>query len=593
MQIDFLCPVENQGVIVKTNSKTGENYALFKLFNTSDSVVTGVTFVARAYDAYGGELGELRVNFNDLEAQPKTFFAEKKAISLKDVPDAKHITVEFLSVTFSEGEPYIPSGNTTEVQVTEPDYEERLRLISVAGEDALCYAQDMGPYWVCVCGRPNADGTAECVRCGRNKKEVFESFSSRDGVNQAVSQKEEAERIAEEERKEQEALAAAMVKKKWKKIGGFSALGAVCLVILYFLGALALDGIYLLMGNAAQKKGDYVQAYSYYRSADSKKVGEVSELVRGNSGANIYHSGLMTADEENIYYLDTSYHIYKESKTTGEKTKFNEVNGFFLNVVDGWLYYLDPFTQQIVGRIKTDGTENQHIYENAEGVISYLSVVGDEVYFIAQEMRDDLTPELQEQIAASGNQSQMYQTRLYRMKIGKTKPVRVAEVDLLQYLVYKDRIYYLDRFETAVYSMDLNGKDNKKIISGPVYDFEISEDVLYYQDGTVIEETGFPKLSLEMADLNGNHIETTVSEKFVTAFTATEEGVYYIGMDDLAAGNANLYKKTAEGDVITYEGGSLFNLKDGYLFCVTAEGKVIKTTYDKTGFEEVSIEPAE
>ena len=79
MFIDFLCPVENQGVIVKTNSKTGEPYALFKLFNVSDKVVTAVSFVVRAYDAFGGELGAIKVDLSDLHAGPKSFFAEKKA----------------------------------------------------------------------------------------------------------------------------------------------------------------------------------------------------------------------------------------------------------------------------------------------------------------------------------------------------------------------------------------------------------------------------------------------------------------------------------------------------------------------------------
>ncbi len=593
MQIDFLCPVENQGVIVKTNTKTGETYALFKLFNTSDKVVTSVTFLARAFDAYGGELGEIKVHFDEFEAQPKTFFAEKKAISLKEVAEAKHITVEFLEVTFAEGEAYIPTGEVTDVQITEPDYDERLRLISVAGADALCYAQDVGPYWVCVCGRPNADGAEACVRCGRDKKEVFAGFSSRDAVNKMVAQKEEDERLFEEEQKAQETEAAEKKRKKLQKAGLFGALGVVGVVVLYFLISLAVDGVYVLLGNHAQKKGDNVAAYSYYRAADSKKVGEVSEQVRGNSAANLFHSGLMTTDAENIYYIDPNYSVFKENKTTGEKTKIQDVSGFFLNVVGEWLYYLDPFTQQVIGRVKVDGTENQHMYENAEGVLSYLSVVGDEVYFIAQELRDDLTPELQEQIASSGNQAELYQTRLYRLKVGKTKPERVAEVDLLQYVVYKDGIYFLDRFETAVYRMDLNGKNVKKVVSGPVYDFEIVNDVLYYQDGTVNEQTGIPRLSLEKADLNGNHIDTVVSDVLVTAFAVTDDAVYYLGMGDITAQDMNLYKKTEAGTEVAIAGGNLFNVKDGYLFGTTVENKVLKTTFDKTGFEEVVMTTAE
>ena len=58
MQIDLLCPVENQGVTVKTNSKTGEPYALLKLFNLSRRMIDSVSFIVRVYDANGGALGE-------------------------------------------------------------------------------------------------------------------------------------------------------------------------------------------------------------------------------------------------------------------------------------------------------------------------------------------------------------------------------------------------------------------------------------------------------------------------------------------------------------------------------------------------------
>ena len=86
MQIDLTCPVENRGVTVKNNSQTGEPYALFKLFNLSEQVIDSVLMVVRLYDAYGGEMGNIPVKLTELAAEPKSFFATNKAVSLAEFP---------------------------------------------------------------------------------------------------------------------------------------------------------------------------------------------------------------------------------------------------------------------------------------------------------------------------------------------------------------------------------------------------------------------------------------------------------------------------------------------------------------------------
>ena len=89
MKIDLSCPVENRGVTVKTNSVSGEPYALCKLFNLSDKVVSGVRLLVHAYDAYGKELTAIEVSLEGLEGQPKSPFAVNKGVSLADAPEAK------------------------------------------------------------------------------------------------------------------------------------------------------------------------------------------------------------------------------------------------------------------------------------------------------------------------------------------------------------------------------------------------------------------------------------------------------------------------------------------------------------------------
>lgn len=587
MFIDFSCPVENQGVIVKTNSKTGEPYALFKLFNVSDKVVTGVNFIVRAFDANGSELGEINVELSDLNAEPKSFFAEKKAVSLRDYAEAKHIIADFLTVDFAEGEPYHKSDEMAEIIINESDYEEKMRLALVAGEDAYCYAQDHGTYWVCVCGRPNTANETECVRCGRDKKDVFAKFSSRAAINKVIEDMEEEQRIEEEREAKEAAEKAAQRNKKIKKVAIISAIVLAIVAVLAILIPFIINGIYTLMGNSALKQGDAVKAYQYYRKADSKKVGEVSEQLLGNSASNLYNYGLMAADEENLYYVDIDCVVYKESKKTGEKTRLGETVGFSLNVMDGWLYYLDPYSRQTIGRVKTDGTESQHIVEVTDSYLSDVLVVGDELYYLAQELRDDLTPEEQEQIAQSGTMDMAYHKVLYRLKIGETEPKKLSDVDMVRYAVYKDHIYYLDKTETAVYRMTLDGKNHKKVVSGPVYAFEVVNDIIYYQDATPDQATGIPKFSIEKAQLDGTYIESAVSDRLAVTFSVVGDTLYYVGFDTIDAEKAIMYKKTPENEEVLIEGCMEFNLRGDYIFYVTEDGRHMKTKFDKTGYEEV------
>lgn len=582
MQIDLLCPVENQGVTVKTNSKTGEPYALLKLFNLSRRMIDSVSFIVRVYDANGGALGEIQVDLKELEGQPQSFFAENKAVSLAEYPEAKHITAEFLEVTFAEGEPYVKEGEPTEITIPEPDYDEKMRLISAAGEDAQCYAHDLGPHWICVCGRPNLNGADNCVRCGREKAYVMAHFSSRDALNQTLVEQMEAEKRAEEEKKAAEAQAKAERSRKRRKTALRVVVGVAALAVLCVLGYLAYDGIMILSGNSAAKKGDYLAAYSRYAAAGSvKKLATVSEEVRGNSNANLTQSGILASDDENLYYIDSSYAIYKESKATGEKTRLGDAEGIYLNVLNGWVYYLDANTGQALCRISTSGDNTEVLYEVTEGHFGSVALVGNELYFVLQEPAKNVTPEMQEQAAQQGGNT--YQYRLYRLKVGAKKPKLVSDLNISQFVTYQGSIYYFDE-EGSLCSMNRKGADVKKLVSGPVYGFDVYADNLYYLDGSQTEDNGQPKLTLEKADLDGTYSENIVADQLVIGFNFDEGALYYLAYVN---GMAELHKKSGGEDTVILETCQLFNMADGYMMYVTPMGEFMKTKFDKSGFEEI------
>ncbi len=595
MRMDLFCPVENQGVTVTTNSQTGEPYALLKLYNLSDREISTLSFTAKVYDENGILLGEIPVTLEDVSAEPKSLFAEDKAVSLTDFPEVAHLELSFDKVDFVDGESYIKSGEGVDVTVNELSFEDGENLAKVAGDDAVCYYQETPEYWVCVCGRPNIPEMNECIRCGRDKEAQKETFASLEGVEAALVLKEEVElRLKEEELAllaEKKAKRAKAVK-KGLTIAGIAVAGALVLAVLaYFI----YNFVMVQLGNSAAKKGDFVKAYSYYAAVNKDdKLAEVAEKVTGNTDANILQMGILTADEENIYYIDLFYNIYKQSKTTGEKTRLGEQAGFFLNVVDGWLYYLDAKSLNSICRMKTDGSEQEVIYQNPDSLFSGMTVIGNEIYFMALVPIEGLTPEMQEQMAMQGQNP--YEDKMHRLTVGDKEPEVISDAAIVQFSFYKDRMYYVDQADGGIYYVKHSGGEAKKVVSGPVYSFDVANDSIYYLDSTVSPETGIPKLSLERADLEGTHQETVVADRTVITISADGESLYYLvyvpGETAEVPGKGELHKLTNGEDVIVSENTEMFNVKDGYMLQITGDQKLLKSTYDLTGFEEIPIEQA-
>lgn len=586
MQIDLLCPVESQGVIVKTNSKTGAPYAMFKLFNVSEQVVQRVVFLLHTYDAYGNKLGSMSVDFSDVAGEPKSFFATNKAISLEEFSEAKHLVVEFCEVHFAEGEPYIvQQENVLNIAITEPDSDEKIRLIDAAGEDAVCYAKDAATHWVCVCGRPNSNEQEECVRCGREKAEVMANFSSRDAISKTLTQMEEERLIAEEvERVQKEQEREAKIEKR-KKMALKSAIGLVILAVVCTIGYFIYVTVATVQGNSAAKDGHYLKAYTQYvKAGKSSKVAEVSEEVRGNSNMNLRNMGIMAADADNLYYIDPTYYIYKENKKTGEKTKLSDAAGMMLNALDGWVYYKDVTTGHLC-RISTDGATKEILVETTDTILN-ITVVGNEVYYLQSQAKKNMTPEMQEMIAAGQMDANEY--RLYRLPIGSKKPKLVFKEDVKDLVYYKDRFYYLNDLDGALYSFDRSGNDLKKLANGPIYGFEVINDSIYYVDGTV-EENNIPKLALVRAETNGKYIENVVGDQMVVSFMIDGEDIYYIAVD-LEYGTQALYKKSGAETALIAENCQICNVCDGYVLYLEGSGHLMKTKADKSGFEELELQ---
>ncbi len=620
MRIDLSCPVENRGSIVKTNSETGEQYLLLKLLNISEKTITSVNFNVKAYDENGAELATIPVEFTELEAEPKTLFAENKAISLAETPDAKNFVIEVTHATFVDEEPYIPSEeNTVDVDSKEAPVDDVIALRELA-PGAVCFAEENDDHWKCVCGRPNFIDSENCVRCGREKDETLSKFSSKEALENTVAEIKEAE---EQAAKEAEATAAAELeakKAKQKKtliISGIVVAGLIVLAALGFFGRILY---YNIAANQALKAGDYTKAYDYYLKSGSSKINEVADLARGNTPSNLmFQGGICTEDSENFYYLalnDETYHfnLIKENKKTKDKEILTDSAVGSLCAVGDYIYFMDAETSG-VKRITKDGKKIDNILDTA---VKHIDVVGNTLYYIQLDYDNpnNLTLEQCQALAAQGQMKSF--DRIHKMDINTKKDTLLTETGVQTCAIYGDRIYYLTSGESVwdsghLWSMDLNGKKAEAVISSPVATFMIKDNFLYYVPlyneslkGSEITSVEGLDYRLIQVDLSTNET-TEMNTEFMTLYlNQTDDAILSVVVN--RAQYIDYYNSmfTGEGDAeepsysiisTNLENGSykylvtgdvqIFNVSGDEIICYLASNGLCRMKTDGSDFEPI------
>lgn len=174
MRIDLTCPVEAWKVTLPTEETPACDVRLFNL-SSLQVVSVEVTLLLSSQD--GEETAKIIHRGRGLNGAPGKTFHMTVPVEGHIRPDQYEITVEKVwydnaSVWRREKEntiSYKPNNLHRSAQLT--------TLRAIAGDMASGYPDQQEGLWVCVCGRPNLDDTPVCVRCHREKAEVFARFS--------------------------------------------------------------------------------------------------------------------------------------------------------------------------------------------------------------------------------------------------------------------------------------------------------------------------------------------------------------------------------------------------------------------------------
>ena len=175
MKIDLTCPAE----VWRTALPGAERPACeLTLYNLSDKLIVSVEVTLTLLDAAGEEIARLIHRAHDLHGLPEKPFGmlvplEEEAAS----PASCEALVE--KIWFDDNSVWrrskLPLSEYTPNALPNSRALENLRYI--AGKDAVGYPQEQQGLWLCVCGRPNANGSRMCIRCHRNRTEVFANLN--------------------------------------------------------------------------------------------------------------------------------------------------------------------------------------------------------------------------------------------------------------------------------------------------------------------------------------------------------------------------------------------------------------------------------
>ena len=187
MRMDLTCPVE-----LWRSNLPKEDYPACELmlFNLSDKLVVSCEVTLILQDGEGKETDRLIYRAHDLEGRPRTPFTMAVPLEEGVKPAAYEVVIE--KVWYDDNDVW----RRGKIQLTEytsnalPNGRSLEMLRFVAGSNAVGYPEEQEGVWVCVCGRPNPLYAHTCVRCQRNREQVFAQFN-KEAIEKIATQRDQ------------------------------------------------------------------------------------------------------------------------------------------------------------------------------------------------------------------------------------------------------------------------------------------------------------------------------------------------------------------------------------------------------------------
>lgn len=296
MRIDLSCPVE-----LWRYRMTSNGVLAMQIFNLAKQGVTSIQVCVLCVNRDGMQFARRIERVQGLQL-PSNYTVET-GIECAEAMQAAGLDIRIERVWFEDGTVWRRTNEEMTVyEAPAPLDEERLALIrQLAGADAAYYPTDQGTIWTCVCGRANTAHEENCIRCHRDKHDVFTRFSQANVETVLMKRKADAEEEENRRLREQQRIEAEIEQKtKHKKHVRRVTAGVIFAVLL--VGALAY-GVYFhgipyyryYTAGQAMEKGDYDIAIARYEKlADYRDSAEKMQECAYRRAQSALDTGTMT-----------------------------------------------------------------------------------------------------------------------------------------------------------------------------------------------------------------------------------------------------------------------------------------------------------
>jgi lysozyme len=201
----------------------------------------------------------------------------------------------------------------------------------------------------------------------------------------------------------------------------------------------------------------------------------------GNTTGNLSNHGLAAMCGEWIYYKNSGDKgsLYKIRSNGTDKTKLNDDNSYYINVLNDWIYYLNYDDGSRIYKINTNGTGRAKLNNDESGS---LIVTDDWIYY--------------ENV--SNNRA------LCKIRTDGSSKTILVESGVYDSILYSGWIYYgtdnSDGFRISSCKIRIDGKNHTRFTFGGSVAMDICDDWIYYSDSNELRKihtdgTGWALLS--------------------------------------------------------------------------------------------------
>ncbi len=225
----------------------------------------------------------------------------------------------------------------------------------------------------------------------------------------------------------------------------------------------------------------------------------ITDTVRGNTIGNISNEGIAAMQDDTIYFSDVwgkngSFYTIKTGDTSITQIAPNE-NGYYINVVDDWIYYSDSNNNYDLCRMATDGTGKEVL---CDGQCLDINVVDGWIYYRNEsfdlfKVKDDGSDATLLAAGEADNicvkdgwiyfRNQKDNWTIYKMDTNGTQETKLTYDDPANLDVEDGWIYYRDQSDgQCLYKVRTDGSERTKLNSRASWNVNISGDWVYYCD---------------------------------------------------------------------------------------------------------------